>query len=215
MKEPIILIGGGGHAESIIDSIRTQEHFEIAGILDNNQTINTEILGVKVLGNDSNLTDYFEMGIKNIVLAIGSIGNTEPRRRLYGLCKKIGYQFPNIMDKSALVPESLKIGEGNFVAKGAIINSRVTIGNACIINTGAIVEHGCVIEDFVHIAPGSILCGNVRVEEDAHIGAHSTILQNVSIGKHTIIGAGSLVLKTIPPNQLAYGHPAKEAVFHE
>ncbi|WP_077611680.1 acetyltransferase [Clostridium sp. Marseille-P2415] len=215
MKEEMILIGGGGHAESIIDTIQALEQYEIIGILDNNKKINTEILGVKVIGNDSDLNEYFEMGIKNAVLAIGSMGNTGPRRKLYDLCKKIGYKFPNIIDKSSIVSETLRIGEGNFIGKGAIINSRVTIGNACIINTGSILEHGCTLGDFVHIAPGSVLCGNVRIQANTHIGAHSTILQNVTIGNDTMIGAGSLVLKNISPYQLAYGSPVKEAALHE
>ena len=209
MKKNIILIGGGGHAESIIDSINSRRQYKIIGIIDNNKKFNTDVFGIKIIGDDTDLKYYFNKGIKNVVIAIGSIGNTRPRQNIYELCKKTGYELPNIIDKSSILSERFMIGEGNFIGKGAIINSKVTIGNACIINTGAIIEHGCKIEDFVHIAPGSVICGNVWIKANTHIGAHSTIIQNITIGNDTVIGAGSLVLKNISSNQLAYGIPAK------
>lgn len=215
MKKEIILIGGGGHAESMIDSIHTMNQFKIIGILDSEKKTGTEISGVPIIGNDSDLSYYFHMGIRNAVIAVGSTGDAVPRKKLFELCRKTGYQFPNIIDKSSVLPHALQIGEGNFIGKGVIINSRVRIGDACIFNTGSILEHGCTIEDFVHIAPGCVLCGNVRVKADSHIGAHSVIIQNVTIGNDTIIGAGSLVLYDIASGQVAYGSPAQEVRSNE
>lgn len=215
MKKELILIGGGGHGESIIDTIRGLETYSIAGILDPGKKAGTDVLGIKVIGSDQDLTYFFNMGIRNAVIAVGSMGNPGPRQKLYQLCRNIGYELPNIIDKSAILSETLKMGEGNFIGKGVLINTGVTIGNGTIINTGAILEHGCRIEDFVHIAPGCVLCGNVQVKANAHIGAHSTLLQGVSIGNGTMIGAGSLVLKNISSKKLAYGSPAKEVASHE
>lgn len=215
MKKEVILIGGGGHAESIIDSIQTLGEYKIAGILDNYKKTGETVLGVKIIGTDRDLERLRQKGLKYAVIAIGSIGNTGTRRGIYELCKKTRYELPNIIDKSSIVSQTVHMGDGNFIGKGAVINSGAVIGNGCIINTGAIIEHGCTIGDFAHIAPGSVLCGNVSIQENAHIGAHSTILQNVTIGYDTIIGAGSLVLKNIAPKQLAYGSPAKEVSSHE
>ncbi|MFT4004115.1 MAG: acetyltransferase [Lacrimispora sp.] len=215
MKKEVILIGGGGHAESIIDSIHTLEEYEIIGILDNYKKTGETVLGIKIIGTDMDLEELCQKGLKYAIIAIGSIGNTETRRGIYELCKRTGYELPNIIDKSSIVSQTVHMGNGNFIGKGAVINSGAVIGNGCIINTGAIIEHGCTIGDFAHIAPGSVLCGNVSIQENAHIGAHSTIIQNVTIGYDTIIGAGSLVLKNIAPRQLAYGSPAKEVRSHE
>jgi sugar O-acyltransferase (sialic acid O-acetyltransferase NeuD family) len=214
MKEELIIIGGGGHAESVVDSIRSMKHYHIIGIFDQAKK-NTTVLGVEVIGGDKDLIYYYHQGIPNVVIAIGSIGEPKRRRRIYEDCKQIGYQFPNIIDSSAVLAESIRMGEGNFIGKGAIINSKVQLGNECIINTGTILEHGSRIEDFVHMAPGSLLCGNVWIKENTHIGARACVLQNVTIGKNTMIGAGSLVLKDITDNQLAYGIPAKEVKRNE
>jgi sugar O-acyltransferase (sialic acid O-acetyltransferase NeuD family) len=212
MKKKIILIGGGGHAESVIDAVNSMRNYEIVGILDNNKHTGTRVMGVKIIGNDSDLEYYFHKGIKNAVIAMGSIGKPEPRQRIYKICQKIGYGFPNIIDASSVLAANIIMGEGNFIGKGVIINSTVWLGNVCIINTGTIIEHDCRIEDFVHIAPGSVTCGNVWIKENTHVGAHSTIIQNVTVGKNTVIGAGSVVLKDLGPNQLVYGNPGKEVM---
>ena len=210
-----MLIGGGTHAQSIIDSIESMKQYNIVGIIDCKDKVNTSVLGIKVIGEDQDLAYFFSNGVRNSAISIGSIGRTKLRRKMYAKCKEIGYAFPNIIDKSAVIASKVILGEGNFIGKGAILNSNVWIGNGCIINTGAILEHGCKIEDFVHVAPGSVLCGNVWVKDNSHIGAHSTVLQNVTIGKDTLIGAGSLVLKNIHSNQLAYGSPVKEVEPYE
>jgi sugar O-acyltransferase (sialic acid O-acetyltransferase NeuD family) len=209
MKEKIILIGGGGHAQSIIDTINTVGLYKIVGIIDKYKEINTVTSGVKIIGDDDKLELYYNKGIKNVVLAIGGIGNIKVRQAVYETCKKIGYHFPNIIDSSAILSNDIKIGEGNFIGKGTIINAKVQIGNSCIINTGSLVEHDCRLENFVNIAPGSVLCGNVWIGKNTNIGAQSTIIQNVTIGDNTMIGAGSLVLKDIGSYVLAYGSPAK------
>jgi acetyltransferase-like isoleucine patch superfamily enzyme len=49
----------------------------------------------------------------------------------------------------------------------------------------------------------------VIIEDDVFIGAHTTILKGVTIGKNSIIGACAVVTKSIPPNQIWAGNPAK------
>ena len=41
----IILIGGGGHCKSVIDVIEQENKFEIAGIIDKPELLNSKILG--------------------------------------------------------------------------------------------------------------------------------------------------------------------------
>lgn len=49
----------------------------------------------------------------------------------------------------------------------------------------------------------------ITIGNDVFIGAHSTILKGVNIGDRAIIGACSVVTKTIPPDQIWGGNPAK------
>lgn len=208
--EKIILLGGGGHCKSIIDTIINSKLYEIAGIIDLKQNIGQCINGIKILDNDENLIKYKEAGIENAFITVGSIGNPSIRIKLYNLASKLGFKIPAITDNSAIISKDSVIGCGTFVGKGVIINTKVVIGSNCIINTGSIIEHDCSIGDFVHISPGATLCGGVKICNNTHIGANSTIIQYRSIGENAIIGAGSIVTKDIRNNVTAYGNPCKE-----
>ena len=52
--------------------------------------------------------------------------------------------------------------------------------------------------------------GRVNIGNNVFIGAHSIILPNVNIGDNCIIGANSVVSKSIKPNTVVAGNPAKE-----
>ncbi len=212
MKD-ILLIGGGGHCKSVIDSINKSDEHNIIGILDLPDKVGTEILGVKVIGTDDQLEYYYKNGVKHVFLTVGSIGDVALRRKLYSIALDIGYIFPNIIDSTAIISEKIQIGHGNFIGKGAIINSEVVIGNNCVINTGVIIEHDCSIGDFCHIAPGATLSGSITVGRNSHIGANSTLIQNINIGENTIVGAGSVVVKNIDSNRKAYGNPCREVQY--
>ncbi len=210
MKQKILLIGAGGHCKVVLDVIFSNNEFTVAGIVDLKKRVNSEILGVPVIGTDSDLPRFFKAGIRNCFIAVGSIGNPQPRAKLYATAQKAGFAFPNIISPAASVSSRAILGSGNYIAPGAIINAGASIGSNCIINTGAIVDHDCTVGDFVHLSPGSILSGGVTVGYYSHIGTGSVVIQDVEIGEKSIVGAGSVVVKDIRSGVVAYGSPCKE-----
>ncbi|WP_233879571.1 acetyltransferase [Virgibacillus halodenitrificans] len=207
--EDLVLIGGGGHCKSVIDSLNDMCEFNIIGILDTKENVGKMINGIKIIAEDKELEEYFKRGVKNAFVTVGGVGDNSLRIKLYQLTKKIGYQFPTIIDPTAIVSKTAKIGEGTFIGKGSIINTDVTIGSNCIINTGTIIEHDSKIEANCHIAPGTTLSGAVRIGENSHVGTNSTVIQNISIGSNTVIGAGSVVVEDIDSNEKAFGNPCR------
>jgi len=193
LKNSIILIGGGGHGRVVIDAIKSAKSFNIYGILDPSLRRNSIISGVKVIGPDGMLPILFKNGIKNAFISVGSIGDHEPRKKIYGNLKKIGFRLPSVVHPKAVVAGDVRLGEGAFVAAGAILNPGVKIGRNAIINTRSSVDHDCGIGDFVHVAPGAVLSGGVKIKEGAHIGTGASVIQNIKIGKNAMIGAGQTV----------------------
>lgn len=204
----IVLIGGGGHCSSIIDSVNKM-NFEIVGILDKKTKVGSFLNGIEIIGEDELLSSLYNTGVKYAFISTGSIGNKLTRQNLYETVKKIGFKLPNIIDKSSIISSNVEMGEGNFIGKGVIVNTNTIIRNMCILNTGVIIDHDCRIGNFVHLAPGTTLSGNVEIMNNTHIGTNSTIIQGLCIGSNSLIGAGSVITKNIPCDVKAYGCPAK------
>ncbi len=192
-KQKLIKIGGGGHAKVIIDAVLAEGKYDVYGIIDQKIEHWTEILGVRVIGPESTLTEIFKKGIKNAFIGVGSIGDCSVRKNIYKKLKNIGFKLPVIIHPNAVVARDVAFGEGTFVAASATINPGTKVGKNVIINNSSSVDHDCNIGDFVHIAPGAVLCGTVTVGEGTHIGLGSNIVQSVNIGNNCFVNAGVLV----------------------
>lgn len=208
--EDLLLIGGGGHCKSVLDTITSSDKFNVIGIIDIKEKVGSYVDKIKVIGTDDDLEKFFEEGIKSAFITIGNVNVSFARQNIFLKLKKIGFKFPEIIDADAIISTNCTIGEGTYVGKRVIVNSHATIGENCIINSGAIIEHDCIIGDFAHIAPGAVLSGGVKVGNNSLLGTNSTVIQGVNIGENTLIGAGSVVIKNINDNCVAYGNPCKE-----
>lgn len=204
-KNKLILLGSGGHCSSVLDVALRMNTFSEIVITDNNLSAGENILGCKIVGTDDVLQGLWENGFLQAFITVGSIKDTKLRRHIYRKVKDIGFDFPLLVDPSAVVASSAKIGQGVFIGKNTVVNTSAMIGDMAIINTGAIIEHDCQIGSFSHIAVGAVICGSVEIESDVFVGANATIIQGVKIGINSVIGAGSIVLKDVPDNTTVVG----------
>jgi sugar O-acyltransferase (sialic acid O-acetyltransferase NeuD family) len=113
------------------------------------------------------------------------------------------------LHRTAFVAGDTVVGPGSQILAQAAVCSAAQIGRACIINTAATVDHECRLGDGVHVAPGAHLAGCVRVENYAMIGTGAIILPRLTIGESAIVGAGAVVVKSVMPNTVVAGNPAR------
>lgn len=210
MSKKILLVGGGGHCMSVLDSLLSKgEYFEI-GIIDRMENVGKNILGIPIVGTDDDLPRLFQEDFRCAFVSIGSIGNTKLRVKLFNTLENVGFEIPNIIDKSAVISNHVTLEKGIFVGKNAVINAGSTLHRGSIVNTSTVIEHESTVGEFTHISPGTVICGEVSVGNHTHIGANSVVKQQVNIGSNTIIGMGSVVLKDIGNNFIAFGNPCRE-----
>ena len=206
LKKKILLIGGGGHCRSVLDSLLALDAYAEIGIIDN---LAGSVLGIPVVGTDDDIPRLVSEGWTDAFITVGSVGRTELRRKLYEMVKSIGMNVPAIIDPTAVIAKGTELSEGVYVGKRAVVNTGSRIGSCAIMNTGAIVEHDCTIGSFSHISPGATVCGQVDIGNDSHVGAGSVVRQQINIGSGVLIGAGSVVVKDIPDHVTAYGNPCR------
>lgn len=193
----VILIGGRGGAKMVIDAFRSRGNYKVKAILDDSNDVSGEVLGVPVIGGTNLLEDLLDWGYKNMVLCFGNIFNRATRLKKYKEWKRMGFSFPNVIHKNAIVESSATIGEGNIILAGAIIGSEARIGDLNYINTGAILSHECQISENIHLAPGATVGGRVNISNNTLIGMNSIIYFDVNIGSNVTINNGISVTQNI------------------
>jgi len=155
-RSAIVLVGGGGHCEVVIDIIREENLFGEILISDLHENLGKYILDVRIDYTDDQLEKLFNAGVKHAFITVGKVSLDDRRKQLYEKLKTIGFKIPTIISSSAHVSKYAIIGEGTLVGKGAIVNAGATVGRNCIINTGVIIEHDCSVGDNVHVTSGSV-----------------------------------------------------------
>ena len=196
----LVLIGAGGHALSVIDCVDKDE-FSIAGFIDIDKT--GEYYGIPILSDDV----VSIPGYQNYVYFV-SVGNNEVRKKCFNELKELGLNTVNIVDKSAIVSETAKLGTANFIGKNAVINAYAEIGDNNIINTKALVEHGCKVGSHTHLSTNAVINGEVIVNDSAFIGSGAVVICQKEIGQNSIVGAGSVVINDVEPSVTVAGVPA-------
>ena len=188
----IILIGGGGHCKSVIDVIEQEGRFEIVGIVERPDFLETDVLGYQIIGNDSDLVDLAKK-YKYALITVGQIKSPSLRIKLFDLATKAGFTLPNIISPNAYVSKHSSIGKGVVVMHNAIVNTNASIGDNCIINSKALIEHDCLISKNCHISTNATINGGVTVESGCFIGSSATTKESITIDENSFIKAGSLV----------------------
>jgi len=205
MKKKIVLIGGGGHCKSVVNTIYRSGFYDEIVIIDKNYPQIRDVLGIPVVGNDTKLPELRNWGFQDAFISIGSIKSVVTRRLLYEKAVCLGFCIPCIVDLSAQVSKYAKLGAGVFVGQSAVINADAQVDKMGIINTGAIIEHECTIGEYSHVSVGAKVCGNVWIGKDSLIGAGAVVIQGVHIGSKVLVGAGSVVLGDVADNQVVVG----------
>lgn len=196
----IALVGAGGHAKVVLDTLQAAGKTVDRVYDDNPDLQGKDFCGVPVVGPIDQLQEC--PGQKAII----AIGDCRKRREL---AEAYDCQWVSAIHPTAYVAETASVGAGSLIAAGAIVQAAATVGDHVIVNTGATVDHDCRLADFVHICPGTNLGGNVSIGKETMCGLGSRLLPGVTVGADVLVGAGSVVNRTVADGVTVIGIPAR------
>jgi acetyltransferase-like isoleucine patch superfamily enzyme len=109
-------------------------------------------------------------------------------------------------------PPRIVIGDAVFIGRGCEFN----ITDRLTIEPLARLASGCKLIDHDHEVPpagrpmgGSGRFGPITIGRDAWLGANVIVLRGVVVGAGAIVAAGAVVTKSVPPNEIWGGVPAR------
>ena len=203
----IVIAGAGGHGRVVLDILRSNHQFELAGFLDSNVGLHgSEVDGLKVLGDFSLIPQFEELDIGAAVIAIG---DNRTRQGYVDTFLKASVKLVNAIHPSSNVAGTARVGKNVVIAAGTNVCTHAIIEDSVILNTGCIIDHESHIYKAAHICPGVKLAGHVQVRESAFIGIGATVIQGITIGESSVVGAGAVVLQEVPAFTTVVGVPAK------
>lgn len=206
-----ILIGAGGHARVVADTLRTLYPEVEVIMLDDQFPRLRDNDGVPVVGKPEQLAQFrnrFSVGL-------AALGDAAQRLRSLDRLRAEGFETPVLIHPSAWVSPRASLGAGTVVLAGAVVQAGAQIGPGCIINTGASADHDCRLSEGVHLAPGARLAGGVSVGARTWIGIGAVVKEYTSLGEDVMVGAGAAVIDDIEDGQTVVGVPAASKQTHE
>lgn len=116
-----------------------------------------------------------------------------------------------------------RIGRDCNICDHVFIENDVQLGDRVTIKCGVQLWDGVRLEDDVFVGPNATFTndifprskqpppewGRTVVKAGASIGANATILPGLTIGARAMVGAGAVVTRSVPPNAVVVGNPAK------
>lgn len=205
----IVIIGKGGFAKEtkwIIDRINHKTTtWNFLGYIDKTAD------AVDVIGDDN-----YILNMKKKLSVVLAIGNPRVRNNIYLQYKENKFlEFPNLIDPSVKMSESVCLGEGNIICADNIMTVDISLGSFNIINLNCTVGHDVRIGSFNTVNPNTNISGNVVLKDFIEIGTGVKIIQGITIEEGVIVGAGSVLISDTPAETTIVGVPAKIIKYHE
>lgn len=185
----LILVGGGGHARSLLLSFGQNVKGYLSPV--SNDEMDREWMGDDSVANDLKRDHEF-----HIAFIYSGQASMKKRRFVIDSYESLRVEFSTLISPSAIIAPGSVIGEGSAVMAGAIVNGG-NLGRHVVVNTGAIVEHDCKIGNNVFIGPGAVIGGFTEISDDCFIGLGAKIRNGIKICNDVTIGMGAIVTKDI------------------
>jgi sugar O-acyltransferase (sialic acid O-acetyltransferase NeuD family) len=209
MSKKILIIGAGDLGQLMAHHLAQSDDFELVGFLDDTKLIGEQVCSKPVLGGIALITTLFEQKkFEEVFIAIG-YKHLNFKEELFNELKAKEIPLAKFIHKSAIVDNSVKIGEGSFLLPGVILDKDVKLGSCVLLNTGVVIAHDTEVGDFCFFGPAVNLAGFIKIAPKCFLGINTTIIDNIEITTPIQTGASTTIVKNIVESGLYLGTPAR------
>ncbi len=158
---------------------------------------------------DNNLENKINQPTHIINYIIGFSDLKQRKKCAEDLNKYSNFIPVSIINPTAYIAKSVKMGLGCYVGANATISTNAVIKDHCSINLNATIGHDAELDEHVLVLPGARISGNCKIGEGTLIGANAFIHQGVSVGKENLIDALTYVHDNLPDRMISSSRNTK------
>ena len=205
--EEIIIVGAGNYAKEAyswaLDCHRAGTMGRVKGFLDDRaHALDGFDCPDKIIGT---VETYAPKASDRFICAIGE---SAVRKKYAEMLKAKGAEFASLIHPTAIIGQSVRMGEGVIMAPYSVLTAALEIGNFVNIGLYSGCSHHNVIGDWCQISGHCSMPGRIVLEEGVFLACGVVLVPGVRIGAWSYIGAGSVVLRRVPPRTKMFGVPA-------
>jgi sugar O-acyltransferase (sialic acid O-acetyltransferase NeuD family) len=190
MYKHLVIIGSGGHGQSVADLALSSDDFEQVSFVDDSFPDNKEALNLAILGKiDTLFNNTIEFDA-----CIVAIGNNAVRKEVIEKIFENDLPIVSMIHPESWVSDYAEVALGVLVMAGAVVGTNAKLGLGSLINANATIDHDCILDDFSHIGVGVNLAGGVKIGASAWVQAGSSAGYNVEVGEKEIITPGTILI---------------------
>lgn len=177
MSKNLLILGAGQYGMVVRETAEAMGCFDKISFLDD----------VKKRGVIGGLNEFARFS-EEYSYAFVAIGNAELRLDLYKKLEETGYIIPVIVNSTAYVSPSAKLGKGTIVEAGAVINYGAVVSIGCIISANAVINHNSFVGECCHIDCNATVSGDARVPQKTKVPSNT--VYKADCGKSNSIEGG-------------------------
>lgn len=211
----LLIYGAGGLGREVYDAAERNNDGrwnEILFIDDGREE--SEIYRSRSIKWETALREYSEGGKKSAEALI-AVGEPATRELLYGKVLNSSIAPATLIDKTAIISPSARIGKGTMVLEMSVVHADVTVGENVLIQPMAALGHDDIVSDNSVISSFSVLAGHCTVGKTVYIGMQSAVREGSSVGDKAIVGMGAIVCRDVEAGMTVIGNPARATKGNE
>lgn len=207
----LIVVGAGEFGEIAYEYFTYDSEYEVVAFAVEKSFRTFDTLFELPVVEFESMREIYDPSDFEVFVAISYVQLNRARKRMYELCKKMGYICASYVSSHAFVWRNVKIGENTFIFEDNTIQYHVSIGNNVVLWSGNHVGHRTVIEDHCWLTSHCVVSGFCKIGESSFLGVNATLGDYVQIGKDSVFGAAAITVKSLPGEGCVYvGNPAKK-----
>ncbi len=162
--EKIIVFGGStGHGKCIVDSIRELNS-------------KTDIAITDIINE---LDALYAKGYKNII--VDFVEELNERKTIIQKIEEKGFGFQTVVDSSAQVSSTAKIGTGVYIGKGVIVQPEAKIADFVVVDTGSVIDAEAYIGLYSRVKTGGIIGKGALVGELCYVDVKTVVEEKAQL----------------------------------